>query len=427
MDSETRFAAFIERWLQDIVGVSIAWSIVLKLVILLVVSALLAFVAWWIVRQMLNRVMNRLVKRTTTTFDDHLLDKGVFRKISHIIPVIVFGGLAPVVFMDYPNALPHIRQAASFLNLLFILRAAHAFITALQAFLSQSEKYQDKPIASYTQLAKIVMWLIGGLVLVSIVLGKNPIYMFTALGAVSAVLILVFKDTILGFIASIQLSVNDMVRLGDWVSLPKYGADGDVIEINLTTVKVRNWDNTITTVPTYYFVSDSFKNWRGMQQSGGRRIKRALNLKISSIKLCDEEMLKRYAQIELAQPHIHKKQLEIAAHNEKYEVDVEASIVNGRRMTNIGIFRAYIQNYLARNPNVNQEMTSMVRQLDPTEHGVPLEVYCFSKIKTWVEYEGIQSDIFDHIFAVAPFFDLEIFESPAGSDFQKLAQLKQPS
>jgi miniconductance mechanosensitive channel len=237
----------------------------------------------------------------------------------------------------------------------------------------------------------------------------------------------VFKDTILGFIASIQLSVNDMVRLGDWVSLPKYGADGDVIEINLTTVKVRNWDNTITTVPTYYFVSDSFKNWRGMQQSGGRRIKRALNLKISSIKLCDEEMLKRYAQIELAQPHIHKKQLEIAAHNEKYEVDVEASIVNGRRMTNIGIFRAYIQNYLARNPNVNQEMTSMVRQLDPTEHGVPLEVYCFSKIKTWVEYEGIQSDIFDHIFAVAPFFDLEIFESPAGSDFQKLAQLKQPS
>jgi miniconductance mechanosensitive channel len=307
---------------------------------------------------------------------------------------------------------------------LIIIRVLHHFINALQAYLAQSHKYHDKPVASYTQLGKILIWAVGTLILASLIIGKNPLYMFTALGAVSAVLILVFKDTILGFIASIQLSVNNMIRIGDWVSIPKYGADGDVIEINLTTVKVRNWDNTISTVPTYSFISDSFKNWRGMQESGGRRIKRAVNLKISSIRLADEEMLQRFEKIELVRDYIKDRRELIARHNTEHRADTDASIVNGRRMTNIGIFRAYIRNYLARNTNLNQEMTGMVRQMDPTEHGVPLEIYCFSKIKTWVEYEIIQSDLFDHILAVVPHFDLEVFEVPAGSDFQKLANLK---
>lgn len=260
--------------------------------------------------------------------------------------------------------------------------------------------------------------------MLSILIDQNPLALFGALGAVSAVILLIFKDTLLGFIASIQLTINDMVRIGDWVSVPKYGADGDVIGIYLTTIKVSNWDMTISTVPTYSFVSDSFKNWRGMQESGGRRIKRSINLKISSVQFCDEEMLARYAKIELVREHIGKRTDEILTYNSERNVNTEMSIVNGRRMTNIGIFRVYILNLLKKNPNINHEMTHMVRQLEPSETGVPLEIYCFSRIKTWIEYEGIQSDIFDHIMATAKHFDLEIFENPSSSDLQKLVTLE---
>ena len=423
MENETAFAAFIEVWLHDQLGVNQVLTEFLKLVILVTLMLLIALILWFLAQQIINRFVNRLVKRTDTNFDDILQEKRVFRKLGHIIPVVVISWLTPVVFTDYPEFIPTANRITSVFNVLIIIRVLHHFINALQVYLAQSHKYHDKPIASYTQLGKILIWAVGTLILASLIIGKNPLYMFTALGAVSAVLILVFKDTILGFIASIQLSVNNMIRIGDWVSIPKYGADGDVIEINLTTVKVRNWDNTISTVPTYSFISDSFKNWRGMQESGGRRIKRAVNLKISSIRLADEEMLQRFEKIELVREYIKDRRVQITRHNAENQADTEASIVNGRRMTNIGVFRAYIRNYLSRNSNLNQEMIHMVRQMDPTEHGVPLEIYCFSKIKTWVEYEIIQSDLFDHILAVVPYFDLEVFEVPAGSDFQKLANL----
>jgi miniconductance mechanosensitive channel len=423
MENETAFAAFIEVWLHDQLGVNQVLTELLKLVILVTLMLLIALILWFLAQQIINRFVNRLVKRTDTNFDDILQEKRVFRKLGHIIPVVVISWLTPVVFTDYPEFIPTANRITSVFNVLIIIRVLHHFINALQVYLAQSHKYHDKPIASYTQLGKILIWAVGTLILASLIIGKNPLYMFTALGAVSAVLILVFKDTILGFIASIQLSVNNMIRIGDWVSIPKYGADGDVIEINLTTVKVRNWDNTISTVPTYSFISDSFKNWRGMQESGGRRIKRAVNLKISSIRLADEEMLQRFEKIELVREYIKDRREQITRHNAENQADTEASIVNGRRMTNIGVFRAYIRNYLSRNSNLNQEMIHMVRQMDPTEHGVPLEIYCFSKIKTWVEYEIIQSDLFDHILAVVPYFDLEVFEVPAGSDFQKLANL----
>ncbi len=423
MNEETQFAEFIEDWLHQQLGVDLELTQILKMLILVGIMLFIALLLWWVAQQFINRLVNRLIKRTSTNFDDIMLEHGVFRKIGHIVPVVVISWLTPVVFTDYPSIIPGVNRLTSIFNTLIIIRVLHYFIGALQIYLAQSIKYHDKPIASYTQLGKIVIWAVGTLILASLIIGKNPLYMFTALGAVSAVLILVFKDTILGFIASIQLSVNNMIRIGDWVSIPKYGADGDVIEINLTTVKVRNWDNTISTVPTYSFISDSFKNWRGMQESGGRRIKRAINLKMSTIRLADEEMLLRLEKIELVCEYIRERRDLIAKHNADYRADTAASIVNGRRMTNIGIFRAYIKNYLARNQNLNQEMTAMVRQLDPTEHGVPMEIYCFSKIKSWVEYETIQSDIFDHILAVVPYFDLEVFESPAGTDFQKLANL----
>ncbi len=393
---------------------------VLKMIILLASMLFIALLFWIIAQVIINKVLNRLVTKTETKFDDHLLSYQVFRKLGHIVPVVVISGLSAVVFTDYPLWLPAIRAITGVFETLVIMRLAIAFTNASGKYFGESPKFRDKPIASFTQLTKILIWSIGIIILFSIVFGKSPLRMFTALGAISAVFILVFKDTILGFIASIQLTINDMVRIGDWVSVPKYGADGDVIEVNLTTVKVRNWDNTISTVPTYSFVSDSFTNWRGMQESGGRRIKRAINIKISSVKFCDEAMLKRLETIQLIENYIKERKQQIDTYNKEQNIDTTSSLVNGRRMTNLGVLRQYSNAYLKQNPNVNTEMMYMVRQLHPTEHGVPLEVYCFSRFKTWIEYENIQSDIFDHLLAIVPHFDLEVFEDPAGSDFQKL-------
>jgi miniconductance mechanosensitive channel len=420
MQAETDFAEFIEVWLHESMGVDMAMTQTLKMIILSVIMLFIALILWWIGQQLINRLLERLIRKTDTDWDDVLLEKGVFRKLGHIIPALVISELSPVVFSDYPGAIPAIEQVTDAFVLLIFIRVIVSFIGAISIFLHRSPKFKDKPIASFTQLAKILIWSIGGIILFGVLFGKNPLTLFTALGAVSAVLILVFKDTILGFMASIQLTINDMVRIGDWVSVPQYGADGDVIEINLTTVKVANWDKTISTVPTYSFVSDSFKNWRGMQESGGRRIKRAVNLKISRVKFCDQEMLDRFSKVKLVKDYIAERQKEIDQYNEEKKIDTVSSKVNGRRMTNIGVFRAYILNYLKNNPNINQEMTCMVRQLEATEKGVPLEIYCFSAIKAWVDYERIQSDMFDHILAAVHQFDLEIFENPAGSDWHQI-------
>ena len=418
--TDTDFAEFIEVWLHESMGVDLAMTQTIKMLILFVVMLLAASILWMIGQFIINRLLEKFIRKTSVDWDDVLLEQGVFRKLGHIIPAVVISELTPLVFTDYPEAIPAIEQITDAFVILIVIRVIVSFISAITIFLSRSPKFKDKPIASFTQLAKIIIWSVGGIILFGILFGKNPLTLFTALGAVSAVLILVFKDTILGFMASIQLTINDMVRIGDWVSVPQYGADGDVIEINLTTVKVANWDKTISTVPTYSFVSDSFKNWRGMQESGGRRIKRSVFIKISTIKFCNEEMLKRYCNVRLVQDYINTRQKEIEAFNQERNIDTNASVANGRRMTNIGIFRAYILNYIMQNPNVNQEMTCMVRQLEATEKGVPLEVYCFSAIKSWVDYERIQSDMFDHILAAVHQFDLEIFENPAGSDWHQL-------
>ncbi len=420
MQAETDFAEFIEVWLHESMGVDLAMTQLFKMVILLVVMVLAAIILWWVGQQIIKRLLERVIRKTSTDWDDVLLEQGVFRKLGHIVPAAVVSELSPIVFSDYPGAIPAIEQFTDAFVMLVIIRILVAFIGAMSIFLHRSPKFKDKPIASFTQLAKIVVWSVGGIALFGIILGKNPLTIFTALGAVSAVLILVFKDTILGFMASIQLTINDMVRIGDWVSVPQYGADGDVIEINLTTVKVANWDKTISTVPTYSFVSDSFKNWRGMQESGGRRIKRAINLKISRVKFCDQEMLERFSKIGLVKDYIAQRQKEIDLYNSEKLIDTKSSVVNGRRMTNIGILRAYILNYIKQNPNINQDMTCMVRQLEATEKGVPLEVYCFSAIQAWVDYERIQSDMFDHILAAVSQFDLEVFENPAGSDWHQM-------
>ncbi len=419
MQNEEAFAQFVADWLEQI-GVPQESSHFLKMVVLTLLTLFIAVLIWVIGQKIINKFAGRLAKRTRTNFDDYLVEKGFFRKVGHIIPISVISTLTPIVFTDYPDVKAYVDRISDGLFIFFVLRAIDAFINASGRYYATNQKYKDKPVASFTQLGKIIIWLFGSLLLVGIVLGESPFRMFTALGAASAVLLFVFKDAILGFVASIQMTVNDMIRLGDWVSVPKYGADGDVIEINLTTVKVQNWDRTISTVPTYSFVSDGVTNWRGMQESGGRRIKRAVRIEISSIKLCDQEMLVRFRKIELVRPYIEQRSLEIAEYNSSHGVDTDGSIVNGRRMTNIGVFRNYVLAYLKNNPRINQEMSLMVRQLEPTEHGVPLEVYCFSAIKTWVEYESVQSDLFDHIFAAAPHFDLEIYEAPSGSDIRSI-------
>lgn len=421
---ETDFAEFIEIWLHESLGVDVGMTQTIKMIILLLILVAVALILWMIGQFIINRLLNRLILKTTTDWDDIFMEQGVFRKLGHIIPAVIISELSPIVFTDYPAAIPAVEQVTDAFVILIVIRVIVSLISAMTIFFSRSPKFKDKPIASFTQLAKIIIWSVGGIILFGVLFGKNPLTLFTALGAVSAVLILVFKDTILGFMASIQLTINDMVRIGDWVSVPQYGADGDVIEINLTTVKVANWDKTISTVPTYSFVSDSFKNWRGMQESGGRRIKRAINLKISKVKFCDQEMLDRFSKVALVKDYIAQRQKEIDAYNSEKHIDTKSSVVNGRRMTNIGILRAYILNYIKQNPNINQEMTCMVRQLEATEKGVPMEVYCFSAIKAWVDYERIQSDMFDHILAAVHQFDLEVFENPAGSDWHQMT-LKQ--
>lgn len=422
INDSTNFALFIEEWLIEHLGVAEADTQRFKMVILFVMMVLLAGVLWIIGQAIINRIVKQVVSKTSGQFDDALFEHGVFRKLGHLIPISVIFIFTPIAFTDYPQWVPMVERLTDILLAFFILRAISSFITAVRVHLSRSEKYRDKPISSFAQLAKILTWMVGIIFIVSLVIGKNPLYLFSALGAVSAVLLLIFKDTILGFMASIQLTINDMIRIGDWVSVPKYEADGDVMEINLTTIKIRNFDNTISTVPTYFFVADSFTNWRGMQESGGRRIKRAIPIKISSVKLCDEEMLKRFERIEFVLPHISRKREDINRHNQEVAANTDASIVNGRRMTNLGVFRAYALQYIAKNPNVNQDMTKMVRQLAPTPSGIPMEIYCFSALKSWVEYEGVQADIFDHLFAVVPHFDLEVFENPAGADFKRIIE-----
>lgn len=422
-EKETNFAKFLEDWLLSIFDINQNQAQLLKMAILIVVTGLVAILLWKIAQLVINKFIRRVERRTSAQWSNVLL-QGAFAKLPLIIPAIYVTGALPLIFSDYPTWIPTIKTLTAVYITLVVIRIISSTISASNVYYSTSTRYKDRPIASFTQLAKIVVWVIGVIFMLSILIDSNPLALFGALGAVSAVILLIFKDTLLGFIASIQLTINDMVRIGDWVSVPKYGADGDVIGIYLTTIKVSNWDKTISTVPTYSFVSDSFKNWRGMQESGGRRIKRSINFKISSVRFCDDEMLARYAKIELIREHIEKRTVEITTYNSERNVNTEMSIVNGRRMTNIGIFREYILNVLKENPNINHEMTHMVRQLEPSETGVPLEIYCFSRIKTWIEYEGIQSDIFDHIMATAKYFDLEIFENPSSSDLKRLAAVE---
>ncbi|MHC5083465.1 MAG: mechanosensitive ion channel family protein [Planctomycetota bacterium] len=327
------------------------------------------------------------------------------------------------MFFDMPAAETFMQQAATIYMILIGLLVVNAFLNTVVDVYRTFEFANKVPIRGFMQVVKIVLFLLGGIMVLGLIVDKDPSKLLAGMGAMTAVLMLIFKDAILGFVAGIQLSANNMVHIGDWIEMPKYGADGDVIDVSLTTVKVQNWDKTISTIPAYSLISDSFKNWRGMSESDGRRIKRSINLDMNTTRFCDEAMLAKFRKIQYLSDYIDSKKRQIDEHNQAANVD-DTELVNGRRMTNIGTFRAYVIAYLKNNPNINKDMTFLVRQLQPTPEGLPIEIYVFSADKVWANYEAIQADIFDHILASIGEFDLRVYQNPTGSDFRNLLSEK---
>lgn len=382
---------------------------------------IVCYALYWITKTIILNKVHQIAEKTKTKWDDLLVQERFFKKLSGLIPITIVLYSINSILEYYEEYIPFTYSIVEVFLAIAILRLIISFLNAFHKVLETKDRYKDKPLQSYLQLTKIVVYIFFGIIVFSLITGKTPMFFLTAMGAMSAILLLIFKDTILGFIGSIQLATNDMVRIGDWISMPKYGADGTVIEINLATIKVRNFDLTITTIPTYSMISDSFKNWRGMEESAGRRIKRALNIKISSVNFCDEQLIADLKNIDIIKPYIEEKQNEILNYNQSHNVDNSLK-PNGRSLTNVGIFRQYVEVYLKNNEKLNTDLTCMVRQLPPTEKGLPIEVYAFSKSKEWVIYEAIVADIFDHLLAVVPAFELEVFQSPTGSDFTKITK-----
>ena len=384
----------------------------------IVLVVLLAVVADRLVKRVVVGRVTALASRTASHWDDAVTKHRVLHRMAHLAPALVIYYLAIPVLAGYEQLTAVVRQVALIYMIVAAALAVDGALNAGVEIVRASKITRELPVKSFAQVLKLVLCAIAAISILSLVLGRSPLLMLSGFGAMSAVLMLVFKDAILGLVGGIQLSANRMVSRGDWIEMAKYGADGDVIEVGLTTVKVQNWDKTITTIPTYALISESFKNWRGMSESGGRRIKRAIYIDISSIRFCDEEMLARFAKIEHIADYLKAKRREIESWNAEHGVD-PANLINGRRLTNVGTFRAYVVAYLRNHPMVHQNMTFLVRQLAPTEHGLPIEIYVFSRDQVWSRYEAIQADIFDHLLAVVPEFDLRVFQSPSGRDVDR--------
>ncbi len=383
----------------------------LSLVVNIVILCVLSYFIYIVFRLVLVTAMVLIAKKTKTHFDDLLVSNQTAKYIAHLIPFLFIYKSVPVILDAYVYWETIFGKLVGIYIILLSLWIVRSALKAIRDYLKDQPKYSDKPIDSYIQVIMIVLWIVGVGVIISKIFDITTNTLLGTLGAISAIVILIFRDTILGFVASVQVSLNDMVRIGDWITFDKYGADGDVIEINLATVKVRNFDNTTTTIPTYSLISDSFRNWRGMLNSDGRRIKRHLLVKAKSIRFLTEEDLQKMRRIQLVSNYIDSRQEEINKYNKTYNVDKSLSI-NGRNMTNFGLFRKYITTYLEYYPGINKNMILLCRQLQPTPHGMPLEIYVFSKDQRFEQYEYIMADIFDHIIASIAYFDLEIYEMP---------------
>ncbi len=399
----------LENGVNEVLAKYINLSVNLLVVILLVIGINYLF------KNFIITAIKAFTNKTKTTFDDYLVQTRFPFYIGQIIPMVLIYYVIPVILSDFPAA----EEIFIFLFDIYIIILGvwiiRSVMRTLKNYLRTLESFKDKPVESYTQVVMIIVWIFALILIFAEITGKEIINFIISLGAASAVILLVFKDTILGFVASIQVSVNDIVRIGDWITFSKFGADGTVTEINLATVKVQNFDNTFTTIPTYSLISDSFQNWRGMQESPGRRIKRAVYIKQNSVKFLNDAELNKLKKIKLVSSYIQNRQEEINKYNTEEAIDKGLQI-NGRNQTNLGIFRKYIDTYLNNHSAVHKELYVIVRHLAPTPNGIPIEILCFSRDKRWANFEYITADIFDHIIAAVPFFKLQLFESPSGDD-----------
>ena len=391
----------------------------LNMLALLISLLLVVFIIDFVIMKLIRGFFTKFATNSKTNFDDLLISNNVPRNIAHIIPLLIALEFIRDVFIDFPTFENVVEKGLQVFAIILTLWIVRSILHTLKDFLKTLPRLKDKPIDSYIQVFMIFAWLAGFMSAIAILTGIPFLKFATGLGAISAVIILVFKDTIMGFVASIQVSINDMVRIGDWITFEKYGADGDVIEINLATVKVQNFDKTITTIPTYALISDSFKNWRGMTSSGGRRIKRALNIKQEGVKYLTDDEVNKLKEIQLISSYLETKQGDIQSYNSSNSINKDL-LLNGRNLTNLGVLRKYIDIYLNNHSAINKDMMIMARQLAPTTQGIPLEIYAFSSDKRWENYEYIMSDIFDHLIAALPYFNLEIFELPSNSSFRNI-------
>lgn len=415
----------LQEWLtRQLAGFGLSGemtAVVEKLVLLLVII-LVAVGIDFICRKIVLGLFTRIARRTKNDWDDLIIDRKIIHRLIRIVPAVFIYIMIPFIFdTTGESSLPGILQR---ICMVYIIAVSLHFITALLTLVNdiynrQAMAQSKPPIKGFIQVVQVVVVFIGVILIIATLIAKSPVTLFAGLGASAAVLMLVFKDSILGFVAGIQLSANDMLRPGDWITMSKYGADGTVIDVTLNAIKVRNFDNTIVTIPPYSLVSDSFQNWRGMSDSPGRRVKRSVNIAMESVKFCTPEMLDKFRKISILAEYIDQKERELQEYNKEHDID-SSILVNGRRQTNLGVFRAYLERYLSNHPQVSKELTAMVRHLQPTEKGIPIELYFFLSEKRWVFYESIQADIFDHILAVIPEFELIAFQNISGQDLRSL-------
>ena len=414
----------IERWIDWYNGVLSGTGMSENLVVFLenltiiIITVGLAFLADFVIKKIIVSTIARIVRRSKNDWDDIFVERKVFNRLAHLAPAIVVFYALDYIF-EAPNLVSFLGNVTQAYMVVVVLLVIDAVLNALHEIYRRLPVSRGRNIKGFIQIVKIIFYFAAIILLISIFSGEAPKTLIASLGAMAAVLLLVFKDTILGFVASIQLSANKMVNIGDWISMPKYNADGDVIDINLTSVKVQNWDKTIASIPTYALVSESFNNWKGMEDSGGRRIKRSINIDMKSVQFLDQDQIDKFRKYFLLSEYIEKKEKEIDEYNKTLNLE-DSIVTNGRRMTNLGTFRAYLENYLHNHPKIHDDMTFLVRHLQPTDRGLPVEIYVFSKDQAWANYEAIQADIFDHILAIMPEFGLRVFQNPTGDDFQKL-------
>ena len=405
-------------------GITEEKALWVKLGVLMGVLIILVWVIAFVSRRIVQSSIRAYSERVNQPLLNVLVENQTFKYLTRLIPLIFAMISMPIVLHGFDKIVDPAQTIIGLLMILTVNQFIQSVLKFVKVVLLNSDALKDKPIAAYVQVGSIVVNILSLLIAISLLTDRSILSLLTAVGAMSAALLLIFKDTLAGLAASVRISSSDMLRNGDWIEFSKYGADGTVMDINLVSVKVRNFDNTYTTVPTSAFTADAFKNWRGMEESDGRRIKRSVTISQHSVQFASSEMIEKFQKHPLLSDYIIEKLTEINRHNEKVQKEGKGV---ARSLTNLGLFRVYLRNYLAERADINKDMTLLVRQLSPSENGVPMEIYCFSKIKAWVDFENIQSDIFDHVFASVKDFNLEIFENPSDKSFSRLIKMSEDS